>query len=109
MQLDFSKVWERGLLPSNFPGGGEEEWLGKCPRRESCSGSTITGYTLAFGSLLMEGGRLGGDVLRIGRSGWAAGLAFRGLSRGSLPAGLAQWPIMLIIGPRFRAGRGRGR
>jgi EmrB/QacA subfamily drug resistance transporter len=53
----------------------------------------VTGYALAFGSLLLAGGRLA-DLLGRRRM-LAVGLALFGIA--SLACGLAQWPIMLII------------
>jgi EmrB/QacA subfamily drug resistance transporter len=53
----------------------------------------VTGYALTFGSLLLAGGRLA-DLLGRRRL-LAAGLVLFGVA--SLAAGLAQWPVMLII------------
>ena len=53
----------------------------------------VTGYALAFGSLLLAGGRLADLLGR--RQVLAAGLALFGIA--SLAGGLAQWPVMLII------------
>jgi EmrB/QacA subfamily drug resistance transporter len=53
----------------------------------------VTGYALAFGSLLLAGGRLA-DLLGRRRL-LAGGLILFGVA--SLACGLAQWPIMLII------------
>jgi MFS family permease len=53
----------------------------------------VTGYALTFGSLLLAGGRLA-DLLGRRRL-LAAGLVLFGIA--SLAAGLAQWPVMLII------------
>ena len=54
----------------------------------------VTGYALTFGSLLLAGGRLA-DLLGRRRM-LVAGLVLFALA--SLAAGLAQWPVMLIIG-----------
>ena len=82
LQLDFSKV--NVALPSiqrelGMP-AAELQWI-------------VTGYTLAFGALLLAGGRLADLLGR--RQVLAAGLALFGIA--SLACGLAQWPIMLII------------
>jgi EmrB/QacA subfamily drug resistance transporter len=53
----------------------------------------VTGYALAFGSLLLAGGRLA-DLLGRRRL-LAAGLVLFAVA--SLACGLAQWPVMLII------------
>jgi EmrB/QacA subfamily drug resistance transporter len=53
----------------------------------------VTGYALAFGSLLLAGGRLADLLGR--RRVLAAGLALFGIA--SLASGLAQWPVMLIV------------
>jgi EmrB/QacA subfamily drug resistance transporter len=53
----------------------------------------VTGYALAFGSLLLAGGRLADLLGR--RRVLAAGLALFGIA--SLACGLAQQPVMLII------------
>jgi EmrB/QacA subfamily drug resistance transporter len=82
LQLDFSIVnvalpsvqRELGMAPA------ELQWI-------------VTGYALAFGSLLLAGGRLADLLGR--RQVLAAGLAFFGIA--SLACGLAQWPLMLII------------
>src|ERR1700730_17017935 len=82
LQLDFSKV--NVALPSiqrelGMP-AAELQWI-------------VTGYTLAFGALLLAGGRLADRLGR--RRVLAAGLVLFGIA--SLACGLAQWPIMLII------------
>jgi EmrB/QacA subfamily drug resistance transporter len=82
LQLDFSKV--NVALPSiqrelGMP-AAELQWI-------------VTGYALAFGSLLLAGGRLADLLGR--RQVLAVGLALFGIA--SLACGLAQWPIMLII------------
>ncbi|MEU4674464.1 MFS transporter [Amycolatopsis sp. NPDC023774] len=82
LQLDFSIV--NVALPSiqrelGMP-AAELQWI-------------VTGYALAFGSLLLAGGRLADLLGR--RTVLAAGLALFGIA--SLACGLAQWPIMLII------------
>src|SRR3984957_19198653 len=82
LQLDFSVV--NVALPSiqrelGMP-AAELQWI-------------VTGYALAFGSLLLAGGRLADLLGR--RQVLAAGLALFGIA--SLACGLAQWPIMLII------------
>ena len=82
LQLDFSIV--NVALPSiqrelGMP-AAELQWI-------------VTGYALAFGSLLLAGGRLADLLGR--RQVLAAGLALFGIA--SLACGLAQWPIMLII------------
>ena len=82
LQLDFSKV--NVALPSiqrelGMP-AAELQWI-------------VTGYTLAFGSLLLAGGRLADLLGR--RQVLAVGLALFGIA--SLAGGLAQSPIMLII------------
>src|SRR6185437_16832037 len=82
LQLDFSIVnvalpsiqRELGMPPA------ELQWI-------------VTGYALAFGSLLLAGGRLADLLSR--RQVRAVGLALFGIA--SLACGLAQWPIMLII------------
>ena len=53
----------------------------------------VTGYALAFGSLLLAGGRLADLLGR--RRVLAAGLGVFGIA--SLACGLAHWPVMLII------------
>jgi MFS family permease len=53
----------------------------------------VTGYALAFGSLLLAGGRLADLLAR--RQVLAVGLALFGIA--SLACGIAHWPIMLII------------
>ena len=53
----------------------------------------VTGYALAFGSLLLAGGRLADLMGR--RRLLAAGLVLFAVA--SLACGLAQWPVMLII------------
>jgi len=53
----------------------------------------VTGYALAFGSLLLAGGRLADLLGR--RRVLVVGLAL--FAAASLACGLAQWPIMLII------------
>jgi EmrB/QacA subfamily drug resistance transporter len=53
----------------------------------------VTGYALAFGSLLLAGGRLADLLGR--RRVLAVGLALFGIA--SLTCGLAQWPVVLII------------
>jgi EmrB/QacA subfamily drug resistance transporter len=83
LQLDFSVV--NVALPSiqrelGMP-AAELQWI-------------VTGYALAFGSLLLAGGRLADLLGR--RQVLAAGLALFGVA--SLACGLARWPIMLIIG-----------
>jgi len=82
LQLDFSIV--NVALPSiqrelGMP-AAELQWI-------------VTGYALAFGSLLLAGGRLADLLGR--RQVLAVGLALFGIA--SLACGLAQWPIMLII------------
>jgi EmrB/QacA subfamily drug resistance transporter len=82
LQLDFSIV--NVALPSiqrelRMP-AAELQWI-------------VTGYALAFGSLLLAGGRLA-DLLGRRRL-LAAGLILFAVA--SLACGLAQWPIMLII------------
>ncbi len=82
LQLDFSIV--NVALPSiqrelGMP-AAELQWI-------------VTGYALAFGSLLLAGGRLADLLGR--RQVLAAGLALFGIA--SMACGLAQWPIMLII------------
>jgi EmrB/QacA subfamily drug resistance transporter len=82
LQLDFSVV--NVALPSiqrelGMP-AAELQWI-------------VTGYALAFGSLLLAGGRLADLLGR--RQVLAVGLALFGIA--SLACGLAQWPIMLII------------
>jgi EmrB/QacA subfamily drug resistance transporter len=82
LQLDFSIVnvalpsvqRELGMAPA------ELQWI-------------VTGYALAFGSLLLAGGRLADLLGR--RRVLAVGLALFGIA--SLACGLAQWPVMLII------------
>jgi EmrB/QacA subfamily drug resistance transporter len=83
LQLDFSIV--NVALPSiqrelGMP-AAELQWI-------------VTGYALAFGSLLLAGGRLADLLGR--RQVLVVGLALFGIA--SLACGLAQWPIMLIIG-----------
>jgi EmrB/QacA subfamily drug resistance transporter len=53
----------------------------------------VTGYALTFGSLLLAGGRLADALGR--RRMLAVGLVAFALA--SLAAGLAQWPVMLIV------------
>ncbi|MEW2507956.1 MFS transporter [Amycolatopsis sp. NPDC047767] len=82
LQLDFSIV--NVALPSiqrelGMP-AAELQWI-------------VTGYALAFGSLLLAGGRLADLLGR--RQVLTLGLALFGIA--SLACGLAQWPIMLII------------
>jgi len=82
LQLDFSIV--NVALPSiqrelGMP-AAELQWI-------------VTGYALAFGSLLLAGGRLADLLGR--RQVLAVGLALFGIA--SLACGLARWPIMLII------------
>ncbi len=82
LQLDFSVV--NVALPSiqrelGMP-AAQLQWI-------------VTGYALAFGSLLLAGGRLADLFGR--RRMLAAGLALFGLA--SLACGLAQWPLLLII------------
>jgi EmrB/QacA subfamily drug resistance transporter len=82
LQLDFSIV--NVALPSiqrelRMP-AAELQWI-------------VTGYALAFGSLLLAGGRLA-DLLGRRRL-LAGGLILFGVA--SLACGLAQWAIMLII------------
>src|SRR5258708_7291667 len=82
LQLDFSIV--NVALPSiqrelGMP-AAQLQWI-------------VTGYALAFGSLLLAGGRLADLLGR--RQVLAAGLALFGIA--SLACGLAQWPSMLII------------
>ena len=82
LQLDFSIVnvalpsvqRELGIAPA------ELQWI-------------VTGYALAFGSLLLAGGRLADLLGR--RRVLAVGLALFGVA--SLACGLARWPVMLII------------
>jgi EmrB/QacA subfamily drug resistance transporter len=82
LQLDFSIVnvalptiqHEFGMAPADL------QWI-------------VTGYALTFGSLLLAGGRLA-DLLGRRRM-LAAGLVLFAVA--SLAAGLAQWPLMLII------------
>ena len=82
LQLDFSIVnvalptiqHEFGMAPADL------QWI-------------VTGYALTFGSLLLAGGRLA-DLLGRRRM-LAAGLILFAVA--SLAAGLAQWPLMLII------------
>jgi EmrB/QacA subfamily drug resistance transporter len=82
LQLDFSIVnvalpsvqRELGMAPA------ELQWI-------------VTGYALAFGALLLAGGRLADLLGR--RQVLTVGLALFGIA--SLACGLAQWPIMLII------------
>jgi EmrB/QacA subfamily drug resistance transporter len=54
----------------------------------------VTGYALTFGSLLLAGGRLADLFGR--RRLMLSGLVLFGLA--SLACGLAQWPVMLIVG-----------
>src|SRR6201985_2171753 len=82
LQLDFSIV--NVALPSiqrelGMP-AAELQWI-------------VTGYALAFGSLLLAGGRLADLLGR--RRVLIVGLALFAVA--SLACGLAQWPIMLII------------
>jgi len=82
LQLDFSVV--NVALPSiqrelGMP-AAQLQWI-------------VTGYALAFGSLLLAGGRLADLLGR--RQVLAVGLALFGIA--SLACGLAQWPVMLII------------
>jgi EmrB/QacA subfamily drug resistance transporter len=62
----------------------------------------VTGYALAFGSLLLAGGRLADLLGR--RQVLAVGLALFGIA--SLACGLAQWPIMLIIARSVQGAAG---
>src|ERR1700756_1993505 len=91
LQLDFSMV--NVALPSiqrelGMP-AAELQWI-------------VTGYALAFGSLLLAGGRLADLLGR--RQVLAVGLALFGIA--SLACGLAQWPIMLIIARIVQAAAG---
>src|SRR3984957_19402529 len=82
LQLDFSIVnvalpsvqRELGMAPA------ELQWI-------------VTGYALAFGSLLLAGGRLADLLGR--RRVLVVGLVLFAIA--SLACGLAQWPLMLII------------
>jgi EmrB/QacA subfamily drug resistance transporter len=82
LQLDFSIV--NVALP------GIQRELGMAPAELQW---IVTGYALAFGSLLLAGGRLADLLGR--RRVLAAGLALFAVA--SLACGLAQWPVMLII------------
>jgi EmrB/QacA subfamily drug resistance transporter len=62
----------------------------------------VTGYALTFGSLLLAGGRLA-DLLGRRRL-LAAGLVWFALA--SLAAGLAQWPVMLIVARLLQGAAG---
>ncbi len=91
LQLDFSIVnvalptiqRELGMAPA------ELQWI-------------VTGYSLTFGSLLLAGGRLA-DLLGRRRL-LVVGLVLFAVA--SLAAGLAQWPVMLIIARMVQGAAG---
>ena len=91
LQLDFSIVnvalptiqRELGMAPA------ELQWV-------------VTGYALTFGSLLLAGGRLADLLGR--RRVLVAGLVLFAVA--SLAAGLAQWPVMLIIARMVQGAAG---
>src|ERR1700722_7080047 len=93
LQLDFSIVnvalpsvqRELGMAPA------ELQWI-------------VTGYALAFGSLLLAGGRLADLLGR--RRVLVVGLVLFAIA--SLACGLAQWPLMLIIARIVQGAAGGG-